>query len=163
MLARLYTAWREQILYLFFGVLTTVINYGVFWLLEVLWQGRHVLLANLITFAAATLFAYVTNKIWVFRSRSWRPAVLAREGAAFVSARLFSFGLEEAGLWAAAYPLGLGRYRLGPVDGVMAAKIELSVVAVVLNYFFSKLLVFTHRHREEADEHADPADPSGLQ
>ena len=163
MLAQINAARREQILYLFFGVWTTVINYGVFWLLEKMWHGRHVLIANLITFVAATLFAFVTNKIWVFQSRSRRPAVLAREAAAFVSSRLFSFALEEAGLYTAAYLLRLGRFRFGPVDGVLISKIVLSFAAVVLNYFLSKLLVFPQRYEKEADAHADPSDPSGVQ
>ncbi len=148
---KFFRQYREQLLYLFFGVLTTLINYGLFWALSVLWQGRLVLLANLITFLAATAFAFVTNKLFVFESRSWRAAGVLREAAAFTAARLFSFALEEAGLYIAAYPLKLGSYTFGPVDGVMLAKIVLSVLAVILNYFFSKFLVFARRERKERE------------
>lgn len=141
--------YQEQLSYLFFGVLTTVINYGVFWLLTQLWHGQLVLLANLITFVAATAFAFVTNKIFVFKSPGWHPAKLLREAAAFTAARLFSFAIEEIGLYIAAYPLDLGAKSFGPIDGVMLAKLLLSVLAVILNYFFSKFWVFSKKsHRE---------------
>ncbi len=138
-------AWLEPFLYLFFGVLTTLINYGVFWLLNEMCGGRYVLLTNLATFIAATAFAFLTNKQFVFRSRSWRPGVVLREGASFTAARLFSFAIEEIGLYIAAYPLAMGKYRFGPIDGVMLAKILLSFLAVLLNYFFSKFLVFKRK------------------
>ena len=92
------TQWREESAYLFFGVLTTLINYVVFGVLHVFWGDEGALAANLIAFVVAVAFAYLTNKIFVFESRSWRPALLIREAASFVAARLFSFGLEEAGL-----------------------------------------------------------------
>ena len=58
---------------------------------------------------------------------------------------MFSFGLEELGLYIAAYVLPLGRYALWGLDGVMLAKVALSFLAVLLNYFFSKLLVFAKK------------------
>ncbi len=138
-------ACREQIAYLFFGVLTTIINYGVFWLLTELWDSRYVLWANLITFVAATAFAYLTNKRFVFDSPRWEFTFVLREASAFVAARLFSFAIEEVGLYISTYLLHLGRYTLWHINGVMLAKIVLSILAVVLNYFFSKFLVFTKR------------------
>lgn len=142
-------AYREQISYLFFGVLTMLINYGLFWALDRLFQGRRVLLANLLTFAAATAFAYVTNKWFVFRSRQWGLRSVVPEAAAFVASRLFSFAVEEAGLYVSAYVLFLGRYRWCGVDGVMLSKIALSLAATVLNYFFSKFWVFSARKRKK--------------
>lgn len=137
--------YKEQLSYLFFGVLTTIVNYGVFWLFHQAWQGRHVLFANLLTFLLATAFAYITNKVFVFRSPSWRPSFLAREALAFLVGRLFSFAVEELGLYIAAYVLHLGRYALWGVDGTMLSKVALSFLAVLLNYFFSKFLVFAKK------------------
>lgn len=137
--------YRQQLSYLFFGVLTTLVNYGVFWLFQRAWQGRWLLFANLLTFLVATAFAYITNKVFVFRSPVWRPAFVAREALAFLLGRVFSFGLEELGLYIAAYVLPLGRYALWGLDGVMLAKVALSFLAVLLNYFFSKLLVFAKK------------------
>lgn len=134
--------WREQIAYLFFGVLTTAVNYGVFLFFYLRWGESGVLGGNLAAFLAATTFAYLTNKCFVFESRSWRGAVLVREAASFVAARLLSLGIEEAGLYLAADVLSLGRYALFGIDGVMMAKVLLSFLAVILNYFFSKFLIF---------------------
>lgn len=136
---------HEQFSYLLFGVLTTLINYAMFWLLTELWHGRYVLAANLLTFIVATAFAFITNKQFVFRSCSWQLRVVIHEGISFTVARLFSFCIEEAGLYVSAYMLGLDRFQLGPINGVMVSKILLSVLAVVLNYFFSKFLVFAKK------------------
>ena len=132
----------EELSYLFFGVLTTVINYAVFFLFHILWPDRFVLLSNLIAFAAAVTFAFVTNKIYVFRSRDWSWPVLRREAGAFLAARVFSFGVEEAGLWAAAYLFHAEQYVLWGIDGILLTKVFLSVVVTVMNYFFSKFLIF---------------------
>ena len=109
-------------------MLTTVLNYAVFWLFQQAWQGRHVLFANLLTCLIATAFAYVTNKVFVFHSPAWHPGFVLREALAFLSGRLFSFGIEEAGLYVAAYVL----------DGTMLSKIVVSFLAVLV--FWSAFL-----------------------
>lgn len=136
-------AHRQMLFYLLFGVLTTAVNYLSFWLLIRLWPAR-VLLDNAVTFAAATVFAYLTNKIFVFGSQCWRPGFLLREAASFTAARLASFCVEQVGLYVAVYKLQLGQHSFGPLSGLMAAKIILSALAVALNYLFSKTLVFRH-------------------
>ena len=148
-----YARWREELSYLFFGVLTTLVNYGVFFVFHLLWPDRFVLLSNLIAFAAAVTFAYVTNKLYVFQSRDWSWPVLRREAGSFLAARLFSFALEEAGLWLAAYVLRLGRFALWGVDGILLSKFALSVLVTIVNYFFSKYLIFTGK---EAGSHEAP-------
>lgn len=133
---------RETVLYLVFGGLTTLVNYIVFWAGIRLFGENMALLVNVVSFVAAAAFAYVTNKLFVFESKSWAPAVLRRELPSFFGARIFSFLLEEAGLWLATGPLHAGDYRLLGVSGVMVAKVLLSVLVVVLNYLFSKLFIF---------------------
>ena len=152
-----YARWQEELSYLFFGVLTTLVNYGVFFVFHVLWPDRFVLLSNLIAFAAAVTFAYVTNKLFVFHSGDWSWPVLRREAGAFLAARVFSFALEEAGLWLAAYVLHLGRFALWGVDGILLSKFVLSVLATVLNYFFSKYLIFT----KGSEKNSGAADHAG--
>ena len=152
---KIFAARRMEILYLVFGVATTIVNYGLFWGMDRLSGGKGVLLSNLVAFVGATLFAYLTNKVWVFHSTSWKISLLLREAAAFFSARLFSFGVEEFGLYLADSVLRLGLVQLGVINGVMAAKIVLSFVAVILNYFFSRFLVFAHGARQENSEEGD--------
>lgn len=132
----------EQIKYLFFGVCTTAVNYGVFWALTRALGLGAALWANVAAFIAATAFAFLTNKAFVFAQTSWKPAVLLREAAGFAGARLFSFAIEQAGLALSLRCLPLDAVRLCGVDGVMLVKIALSFLAVLLNYVFAKFLIF---------------------
>lgn len=99
---------REVLTYLLFGVLTTVVNYVVFWLTLRLGGEELVLVANALAFVASVIFAYVTNKIFVFQSKSWTWNVLKKEVATFV-------GCQASVLWAgragpvALYPCVEGR------------------------------------------------------
>lgn len=142
---------QETILYLVFGGLTTLVNLAVFWLMNRVLGEDLALVNNAAAFVAAVIFAYVTNKIFVFESRSWSAQTLRKEIPAFVGARLFSFGLEELLLWISKDVIRVGRYSiviLGIViGGLMVAKILISVIVVVLNYFFSKLFIFKKKEK----------------
>ena len=137
---------RETILYLIFGVLTTVLNLAVFWLMNKAVGEALALVNNAVAFVVAVAFAYVTNKLFVFESKSWDSATLLKEIPAFVGARLFSFGLEELLLWLAKDVLAVGKYSLAilglTIGGLMIAKILISVIVVILNYIFSKFFIF---------------------
>ena len=139
---------RETILYIVFGVATTVVNYIVFHLLyNVLWQQNHSLAANAAAFVAAVIFAFVVNKLFVFESWSWDAATLKREIPSFLGARIGSFGIEEAGLFLAEKVFKLGgviAITLGGTafDWITVVKIALAFVVVALNYVFCKLFVF---------------------
>ena len=139
---------RETILYIVFGVATTVVNYIVFHLLyNVLWHQNHSLAANAAAFVAAVIFAFVVNKLFVFESRSWNAATLKREIPSFLGARIGSFGIEEAGLFLAEKVFRLGgviAITLGGTafDWITVVKIALAFVVVALNYVFCKLFVF---------------------
>jgi putative flippase GtrA len=139
---------RETVSYLIFGVLTTVVNYVVFHLMyTVVLEGKGSLVANFVAWVAAVVFAYVVNKCFVFESKSWAWSVLRREIPAFVAARVASFGIEEVGLFISENLLKLNTVTvlaLGSIqlDGVTVSKLALSVIVVVLNYFFSKWFIF---------------------
>ena len=139
---------RETILYIIFGVATTVVNYIVFHLLyNVLWHQNHSLAANAAAFVAAVIFAFVVNKLFVFESRSWDAVTLKREIPSFLGARIGSFGIEEAGLFLAEKVFKLGgviAITLGGTafDWITVVKIALAFVVVALNYVFCKLFVF---------------------
>ena len=139
---------RETILYIVFGVATTVVNYIVFHLLyNVLWHQNHSLAANAAAFVAAVIFAFVVNKLFVFESRSWDATTLKREIPSFLGARIGSFGIEEAGLFLAEKVFKLGgviAITLGGTafDWITVVKIALAFVVVALNYVFCKLFVF---------------------
>ena len=139
---------RETILYIVFGVATTVVNYIVFHLLyNVLWSQNNSLVANALAFVAAVIFAFAVNKLFVFESKSWSAATLKREIPSFLAGRIGSFGIEEAGLFLCEKVLKLGgviAFTLGTValDWITIIKVALSFIVVILNYVFCKLFVF---------------------
>ena len=139
---------RETILYIVFGVATTVVNYIVFHLLyNVLWQQENSLTANAAAFVAAVIFAFVVNKLFVFESKSWSAATLKREVPSFLAGRIGSFGIEEAGLFLAEKVFKLGGVIAITVGGteldwITVIKVALAFVVVALNYVFCKLFVF---------------------
>lgn len=140
---------RETVSYLIFGVLTTVINYVTFALMLCFFGEESTLVANGVAFVAAVAFAYITNKLFVFRSKSWAWAVLAREISSFVGARLFSFAFVELGLLVCMW-LRVEQYSLFGINGIMIAKIILSFAVVILNYFFSKFFIFKKSGKEKS-------------
>lgn len=133
---------RETILYIVFGVLTTLVDLGVLELMILLCGEELILLNNAVAFVAAVLCAFFVNKLFVFESKSWKPSVAGVELLEFFGARLFSFGLEELGLWIAKVPLHAGSYSLWGIDGIRLAKYALMILVLILNYVFSKLWIF---------------------
>lgn len=136
-MVRLKKLWRfltspEMILYLVFGVLTTVINICVFEVCySVLgwpWQA-----ANALAWILAVVFAFFTNKVWVFRSRSFQARVFWRELLGFLAARLLSLGVDYACLWLLIDIL---------LWNGLLAKITDNVIVVAINYLLSKLVIF---------------------
>lgn len=138
---------RELVTYFFTGVATTLVNWGCYALFvrllpekpELFGVAFNVTVSNVIAWVVAVIFAFVTNKIWVFRSCSWKPKFVMREAALFVSARLLTGVLEMVGV-----PLLVGLGMDQPLLGApgMWAKVAVSVIVMVLNYIFSKLIVF---------------------
>lgn len=139
---------RETILYLVFGVATTVVNYIVFYLVYDLMFGQdNSLVANCAAFIVAVIFAFVVNKMFVFESKSWGFEALRREVPSFLAGRIGSFLIEEAGLFLCEHVWKLNGVVLLSVagmelDGITVAKLALSVIVVILNYVFCKFFVF---------------------
>ena len=124
----------ETGLYLIFGGLTTVVNYVFFWVSLKL--SLPVIAANTIAFIFAVAFAYVTNKIYVFKSKSWKLSVLTKEILSFIAARILSFLFETAGLWFAEDVINADE------TGVLIAKVILSVGVIFINWVLSKFVIF---------------------
>lgn len=122
----------DIITYLFFGVLTTVVNYLVYLPVYNLLH-LSASLSNVIAWVAAVAFAYLTNKPWVFKSHDWSRQTVIPELTKFVSCRLASGIMETVIL--------LVTVDLFHWNGNIW-KLVTSVLVVVLNYVASKLLVF---------------------
>ncbi len=137
-LRALFEKYREIISYLFFGGLTTLVS----WAAYALFAGPlslGVTAANVLSWVCAVSFAFVTNKLWVFDSKSWAWPGWLKEAAAFFGGRIFS-GVVELGGLPLLMALGLDQALFG-VEG-FAAKVVISVVVIILNYFLSKFIAF---------------------
>lgn len=143
---RLFEKYKELITYVVFGVLTTLVNFVCFWLFNKILGEKLYLLSNIIAWVISVIFAYVTNKLWVFESKSWKPSVIGREIPEFVGARVFSLLIEEGGLWLFVDVLNFDKFGFTlfgfDVTGKLIAKVVLAVIVVILNYIFSKLVIF---------------------
>lgn len=128
--------------YIIFGVLTTAVNYIVFTLFSLLLGYDKVLISNTVAFIASVAFAYVTNKLFVFQNKSFELKTLIREILLFLSARIFSYIVEQISLYFSTAVLHLEEYSLWFVDGVMAAKLFLNILVIILNWIFSKFFIF---------------------
>ncbi len=122
--------YQAVLSYLFFGVLTTLVNFLLYFPLS---RVMHYLAANVLAWIGAVVFAYLTNRAFVFEDRRTGAAHFLRQGAAFAGARLFSLGMEEGMLLLLIEKLGVN----ADLTKVLAA-----VVVTVLNWFFSKYLIF---------------------
>ena len=129
---------REIILYLVFGVLTTCVSWGSYSLF-VKTFGTSVAIGNTLSWIFATLFAFITNKIFVFLSKDWSAGIVTRELLSFVSARLGT-GLFEVIAVPFLYNMGY-KYSLFGIEG-SASKITVSFMVVIANYYLSKKIVF---------------------
>ena len=138
--------YRELITYIIFGVLTTIVSLVSFKIFDSLLGEKLYLLTNIMSWIFAVSFAYITNKLWVFESKSWQGKTVIKELLGFVGARLFSLGVEELGLWLLIDILHMGALRLSilslDINGNMIAKVIMQIVVIILNYVFSKLVVF---------------------
>ncbi len=138
--------YKELLLYIVFGGGTTVVNFLAFALFQVLLGESLYLFSNGLAWLAAVVFAYITNKLWVFESKSWQPKVLWREIPPFLGARVLSFVIEEVGLFIFVDLMKFDTISLTmagiTLSGSLLAKLALAVIVVILNYFFSKLFIF---------------------
>lgn len=151
MIKKLFNKYKEIILYVVFGVLTTLVNFAAFWLLSKLFGEKLYLINNAIAWIISVVFAYITNKLFVFESKSFKPGVIIKEVIEFFAARLFSFAVEEGGLLLFVKCLHFDNYSIKllsfEISGQMIAKVILAVIVVILNYFFSKFIIFAKKDK----------------
>ncbi len=134
--------YKELIRYGIFGVLTTAVDYGVYTVLYKLFDVNDTL-ANAIGWFAAVIFAFITNKIFVFGSKTTKLSSIIYEFGTFFAARIVTGVVYIGG-----YPILTD--KLG-INGFLAKAI-LSVFNIVVNYIFSKLITFREKNDDETDD-----------
>ena len=142
----------EIVSYLVFGVLTTVVNFVVYGLSNLLagegyetktlftvgsFDFLWIYVSQALAWVAAVIFAYITNKLFVFESSSWKADVIVKEVVSFFSARILSFILFEELL----FILLTG---ILSINGWIA-KVIISVLVIVFNFVASKLVIFRNK------------------
>ncbi|BCN32208.1 GtrA family protein [Anaeromicropila herbilytica] len=124
--------YKEILLYLIFGGLTTVINIITYYIFARV-LGAGTMTSTVIAFILSVIFAYVTNKIWVFDSKTSSFNELLREATSFFGGRLFSGGCDLFIMF-----LFVDVFHFND----MIIKILSNIMVVIMNYVISKLFVF---------------------
>ena len=126
---------KETILYLVFGILTTVINIAVCGLLADILKWD-IYLSNTIAWILSVIFAFFTNKIFVFNSKATDAKILLKETVSFLIARLISLGFDMLAVWLMVDLWGVN---------IWIGKIISNIIVIIMNYIFSKLFIFNNK------------------
>lgn len=124
--------YKEILLYLVFGVLTTLVNIVSYYLFTRL-LNLDPYISNTVAWILSVLFAFVTNKRFVFESKEKSWKIVLKEGISFLGFRLLSLGIDMGSMFV--------MLSLCKIDD-MIAKIIANVIVVILNYIFSKVFIF---------------------
>ncbi len=154
--------YERGLLFVTFGVCTTIVDYGVYFIFAFIvgeanmLKEAYYLSANLVSWAFAVLFAYITNKTLVFKSRSWKIKVLAKEVPTFFGTRFVALLVSELGIWLLVSKAGLNRFTVDrplcvilgyAVAGDIIAKFIMSFISTALNYLFGRFIIFRKKGR----------------
>ena len=134
--------YQDIILYVFFGALATLVNTVSYYLCYNV-IGMSNVPSVVIAWLLAVVFAFFTNKLWVFKSRSFAPDVLKHEIPTFFGARLLT-GLLDLGIMYLAVDVLHGNGTVW--------KLISNVLVIILNYVASKLVIFKKKDETKAEK-----------
>lgn len=131
--------WNNSVLrYIFLGGCATLVNLGCYYVLRMT-TNLNLNVANVISIAAAILFAYFTNSRFVFMSEAHTFSEKFGEFAKFIGARLSTMVIEVGGVWLMADVMNINDY---------IAKFLIQFIVLVSNYFLSKFFVFSKKEKK---------------
>ncbi len=131
--------YREFILYAFFGIFTTGSSWLSYGICEAILH-MNLYYSGIVSWITAVTVAFVTNKLWVFESKSWKLPVLAKEVLTFFGGRAITGVFEVVGV-PALVEIGVDQTLLG-VEGFVA-KMLVTAIVILFNYIVSKFVVFS--------------------
>ena len=120
---------KELISYVVFGAFTTLINIAVYFIFTDIFHINYII-ANIVSWFVSVMFAYVTNRIWVFESDNEN---VAKEVFLFYGGRIFTVIVDTLLMILFIDVLSIGNF---------VSKITVSIIVIILNYLFSKWVVF---------------------
>ena len=123
---------KEILLYLFFGGLSFIVSVATYALFNVPMK-MDALIANVLSWIITVMFAFLTNRVWVFASPTDNIKDFMKQMLSFYSGRIITLVIEEAILLVFINMLGFGS---------LLVKIVAQVVVILLNYVISKLFIF---------------------
>ena len=132
---QLFKKYQQPILYLFFGVCTTAVNIITYYISAHIFS-LSVVLSTCLAWAISVIFAYITNKWWVFESKSLRLKAVVQEFLSFTGCRLFTGACDLLIMFIFVDCLAMDD---------LFVKIASNVLVVILNYIFSKLIIFKQK------------------
>lgn len=134
-MTELFRKYKDVLFYAVFGILTTAVNIAVYWIFA---HPLHcsVMVSTIAAWIAAVLFAYVTNRRWVFHSSADTKDEIIRELISFFACRLATGALDWGMMFVFADMLHLND---------MYVKLVANVVVIIANYIASKLVIFKKR------------------
>lgn len=136
---KMWNNYKDIFWYCFFGGLTTVVNIAIFYLFNDV-VGLHYMVANIIAWVVAVLFAYITNRTWVFKSKVCGSKAIFKELMLFIWFRVLSLVMEMVILFIMIDLLGVSE---------MITKLVTQVVVIIANYVFSKWIIFKEPVRDK--------------
>ena len=132
MLSDLYKKYKEIINYLIFGGLTTLVSIGTYAIFTKIFNIDY-LVSNVLSWVIAVLFAFITNKLFVFESKSKDKALVSKEITNFFFFRIVSLVLEMVIMYVFVDLLAIND---------LITKIIAQIIVILANYIFSKVFVF---------------------
>ncbi len=133
----LFQKYKEVIMYLIFGVLTTLVNIITYYFCTRLFDLNEYG-SNVVAWIISVLFAFVTNKLFVFedKDKNWRA--ILKQSLSFFAFRLVSLGIDMGSMY--------GMISILKWNDLIA-KVIANIIVIILNYVFSKIFVFTKKER----------------
>lgn len=139
MVKKLFERYKGIISYLFFGICTTIVNIISYYICAH-WFRFSTVESTVVAWGLAVIFAYVTNKLFVFESCSWKWDIVAREVVSFLACRTVTGLLDILIMY-----IGVDKWGLYDVG----VKIFSNVGVIVLNYMASKWVIFKRENLME--------------
>jgi putative flippase GtrA len=133
--------YKEVIAYLFWGILTTAVDIIVAFTCATAFPKISVFWNTLIAWVLSVLFAFFTNRKWVFKSQARTTRDFYNELISFSFGRMASLFLEEIVLSIGIFIFGNSRFKLMKIIG--------QVIVILFNYFWSKMIVFVNHDSKE--------------
>lgn len=136
----LFFKYKSFIMYAFFGVCTTLVNWVSYFLLYNVAKIPNVP-STIVAWLLAVAFAFITNKLWVFDSKSFNSKTLIHEIWTFIAARLLTGVLDVGVMYLTVDILGWN---------AMLWKLLSNIIVIIINYILSKMIVFKKENSDQS-------------